>query len=148
MRIIGLGQAAAGDDGVGLAVVEWLRGHGVPKGVELMCAADDSALVPLLQTRVPVVLIDAVLGERAGRVLQLTPEQLATRNLRPLSTHGMGVSQVIELARVLTPHAITPCIRIVAVGITRPRHYRQELSRPVAAAVPCAGQRVLAMVGD
>ena len=37
-RIIGLGQAAAGDDGVGLAVLEWLQARGVPPDIEVVRA--------------------------------------------------------------------------------------------------------------
>lgn len=146
-RIIAMGQDAAGDDGVGLAVLEWLRARGVPDGVELVCAAEDAALVGLLETLAPVVLVDAVLGSPAGKVLDLAPEELAAA-LRPLSTHGMGVAQAIELARVLTPTAVSPSIRVVGVTIARPERYERRLSPEVAAAVPRAGTRVLALVGE
>ena len=43
-RVIGLGQAAAGDDGVGLAVLDALRARGVPADVELVRATEDVAL--------------------------------------------------------------------------------------------------------
>jgi hydrogenase maturation protease len=146
-RIVGLGQAAAGDDGVGLAVIEWLQAHGVPEGVELLRAREDSALIDLLDTDVPVIVVDAVLHEPAGEVLDLMPGELAARTLLPLSTHGMGVPEAIELTRLVATRSIAPSIRIVAVSIARPRRYRQHLSAPVAAAVSRAGQRVLAMVG-
>jgi hydrogenase maturation protease len=146
-RIIGLGQAAAGDDGVGLAVLEWLREHGVPDGVELVRAAEDSALIPLLQTPAAVVLVDAVLGTPPGETCELTPEQLASGALRSLSTHGMGVRQALQLAQILAPDAALPSIRIVAVTISRPLRYEQRLSPAVAAAVPRAAERVLALLG-
>jgi hydrogenase maturation protease len=146
-RIIGLGQAAAGDDGVGLAVVEWLQQHGVPEGVELLRAAEGSALIALLETPAAVVLVDAVLSSPPGEIRELTPEQLATAGLLPLSTHAMGVPQALELAQVLAPDTVSPSIRIVAVTISRPQRYEQQLSRAVAAAVPRAAERVLALVG-
>ena len=146
-RIIGLGQAAAGDDAVGLAVLEWLREHGVPEGVELVRAAEESALIPLLETPAAVVLVDAVLGTPPGEIRELTPEQIATAGLLPLSTHGMGVPQALQLAQILAPDAVSPSIRIVAVTISRPGRYEQQLSRAVAAAVPRAAERILALVG-
>jgi hydrogenase maturation protease len=146
-RIIGLGQAAAGDDGVGLAVLEWLQEHGVPEGVELVRAAEDSALIPLLETPAAVVLVDAVLGTPSGEIRELTAEQLATAALLPLSTHGMGVPQALQLAQILAPDAVSRSIRIVAVTIARPLRYEQQLSHAVAAAVPRAAARVLALVG-
>ena len=146
-RIIALGQGAAGDDGVGLAVLEWLRARPVPAGVELVRAAEDVALVGLLETRAPVVLIDAVLGTPAGQVLALAPEELAAGPALAVSTHGMGIATAIELARVLAPAGVSPSIRVVGVTIARPRRYEQRLSPAVAAAVPRAGERVLALVG-
>lgn len=147
-RVIALGQAAAGDDGVGLAVLEALRTRGVPAGVELVRAPEDVALVSLLETRAPVVIVDAVLGNPAGEVLELAPAELARRGGRAVSTHGIGVPEAVELARALAPTAVTPSIRVVAVTIARPARYEQRLSPAVAAALPRAVERVLALVGD
>jgi hydrogenase maturation protease len=146
-RVIGLGQAAAGDDGVGLIVLARLRERGVPEGVDVVCAPDGAALVELLETRAPVVVVDAVLGTPAGEVLELVPSDLARRGLRPVSTHGLGVADAVELARVLAPDTVSPAIRLVAVTIERPVRYEQRLSAAVADAVPRAVERVLELVG-
>ncbi|HEY2386503.1 MAG TPA: hydrogenase maturation protease [Candidatus Binatia bacterium] len=145
-RIIALGQDAAGDDGVGFAILEWLRRHPLGDDVELVRAREDVALVGLLETPAPVVLIDAVLGTPAGEVLAFAPEDLAARASLVVSTHGLGIAQAIELARVLAPDEVSSCIRIVGVTIARPQRYEQGLSPAVAAAVPRAGERVLAEI--
>ena len=146
-RVIGLGQAAAGDDGVGLAVLDALRAHGVPADVELVAAAEDATLVSLLEVGAPVVLVDAILGTPAGEVLELSPSELARRGPRGLSTHGLGVPHVVELARTLVPDTVSPSVRVVAVTIERPTAYAHGLSPAVAAAVPRAVARVLGLVG-
>lgn len=143
VRVIGLGQAAAGDDQVGLAVIEYLRARGVPEGLELLLAAEPSALLPLLETKDPVVLVDAVLAAPAGEVLELEPDELEPRGFSTMSTHGLGVAQAVALARLLSPAAVSPCIRIVGVSISRPERFRQGLSPEVAAAVPRAAEQVL-----
>jgi hydrogenase maturation protease len=145
-RVIALGQAAAGDDAVGLAVLEEVRRGGVPDGVELVHAAEDSALLALLETPAPVVLVDAVLGQPPGTVLELTPEELAASGLRAVSTHGLGAAQAIALARTLAAERISPLIHIVGITIARPEKYTQALSPAVAAAVPRAAARVRAVV--
>lgn len=142
-RVIGLGQAAAGDDQVGLAVIEHLRGTGASEAVELLAAAEPSALLPLLETAAPVVLVDAVLAAPAGEVLMLAPEELEQRGLSTMSTHGLGVAQAVALARLLSPAAVSPSIHIVAVSICRPERFQQGLSPEVAAAVPRAAEHVL-----
>ena len=144
--VIGLGQPAAGDDGVGLAVLERLRADGVPPGVELRRAIEPTALVELLTVDVPVVLIDAVASDTPGEVVELAPEELAGRGGPPYSTHGLDVEQAIGLARALQPR-LTPSLHIVAVGIARPPRLESGLSPAVAAAVPRAAERVRALVG-
>ena len=146
-RVIGLGQPAAGDDGVGLAVVDALRACGAPAGVELVRAPEDAALVSLLETSAPVVLVDAVIGSPAGEVVELDPAELARRDARGVSTHGIGVADAIALARALVPDGVAPSIRVVAVTIERPARHGAGLSPAVAAALPRAVARVLALVG-
>jgi hydrogenase maturation protease len=143
--VIGLGQPAAGDDGVGVAVLERLRTDGVPPGVELVRAVEPTALVELLAVQVPVVLIDAVASAAPGEVLELGPDELAGRGAPPYSTHGLDVERAIALARALSPR-ITPALRIVGVGIARPPLRATGLSPAVAAAVPRAAERVRALV--
>jgi len=144
-RVIALGQSAAGDDGVGPAVLEELRLCGAGEGVELRLAAEDAALVALLDTDTPVIVVDAVLGEPVGEVLLLSVEDLDARGAS-LSTHGLGAARAIGLARALRPADVGPPIRIVAVTIARPRRHQVGLSAAVAAAVPLAAARVRELI--
>jgi hydrogenase maturation protease len=152
-RIIGLGQQAAGDDAVGLAVLDWLRTRRAASDrlleeVELMVAAEASALVPLLETPAEVVVVDAMLDLPPGEVREFAPEDLARGGPQPLSSHGVGVGQAIALARLLAPETVSPSIRIVAVTVMRPERYEHGLSPVVAAAVPRAAERILELLGD
>ena len=145
-RVIALGQEAAGDDGVGLAVLAALREHRLPPDVELARAAEESALIALLETDASVILVDAVAAGRPGEVVELVPGDLEVGARGRLSTHGIGVLPAIELARLLGDR-FTPSIRIVAVAVARPTGYGRQLSPAVAAAVPRAVDRVLALLG-
>lgn len=148
-RVIGIGREAAGDDGVGPAVVRALLAAGVPPGVDVRYAGEPTALIPLLETAGPVILVDAVVGAEPGDVLDLAPDDLARHGLTPLSTHGVGVVQAIALARTLSPDAVSPRIRIVGVGIAPPApSYHPALSPPVAAAVPRAAQAILRLLEE
>jgi hydrogenase maturation protease len=145
-RVIGLGQRTAGDDGVGLAVLEALARRGVPAGVELVQAAEESALVDLVETPLPVVLVDAVLGTPAGEVVTLAPEELESHRRGPVSTHGLGVPRALALARAVAGARVAPAIHVVGITIARAEPYGPGLSPAVAAAVPRAAERVLALV--
>lgn len=145
-RVIGLGQAAAGDDGVGLAVVRHLRARGLESRVELVEVADASALVSLLGSEVPAIIVDALLGSPAGEVVEPSAEELAAGAPLRISSHGFSVLDAIELARVLDGGRRSPMPRIVAVTIARPERYHEGLSPEVAAAVARAADRVIELL--
>jgi hydrogenase maturation protease len=145
-RVIGVGERARGDDGVGPAVLARLRESGLPGDVDLVEVRDATALVPLLAGADPVIVVDAVVGLRPGTVRELRPDDLASRAALAVSSHGVGVGEAIELARVLND-APLPSIRIVGIGVERPGRPAAVLSAPVAAAVERAAQRVRALIG-
>lgn len=147
-RIIGIGQRAAGDDAVGLAVLEQLRRESLPLGTELVEAAEATALIPLLETRLQVIVLDAVVGPGpAGEILELDADALASSESTPVSTHGVNVAQALALARLLSPDSVARSISVVGVRIAPPRRFTQGLSDEVAAAVPKAVSIVIARIG-
>jgi hydrogenase maturation protease len=149
-RVIGLGQAVAGDDAVGLAVLDRIRQIGAPEGTELVAARDATALIELLQTERRVVVVDAVVGHpRVGEVLELPEKSLAPGlgGPRSLSTHGVSLQQAVELARMTASGVMAPEIVLVAVAIAPPERYTTDLSPAVQAAVPVAARVVLARIG-
>jgi len=138
-RVIGLGQASAGDDGVGHAVIDALEKTALPQGTELIRVRDASALVSLVTTPLPVILVDAVVGaNEVGEVRVFDDDALDATAPSGVSTHGIGVLQALELARALDADEVTPSVRFVTVSIEAPRAYREGLSEAVAAAVPRA----------
>jgi hydrogenase maturation protease len=143
-RVIGNGQRAAGDDGVGPAVVRHLRDAGVPEDIELIEAAEPSAIIPLLSDVDTVVLVDAAVeAGPPGSILRLTPDSLQSSGFRSLSSHGFGVAQAIEMARALSPDSIAATIVLVAISIEPPKTPGDGLSPGVASAVPRAAAEVL-----
>ena len=138
--VVGIGQLAAGDDGVGLAVARALaaRGH------EVRESADASAVLALLEAARRVVIVDAVVGGGApGAVLRLDPAALAA-GPAPLSSHGIGVAEAIELARTLYGEGAAR-VAIVGVAIERPARAALGLSPAVAAAVEPAAALATAL---
>lgn len=143
-NIIGIGQAAAGDDGVGLAVIEALR-KSPPHEVGLFVAPEASALLSLLESQAPVILIDAIVGIEVGEVRLLTPESLESASFAPLSSHGLGVSEALRMAEILSPE-LSPQVFIIGVGIEAPVTRSYGLSAPVLAAIPKVIAQVLSLL--
>lgn len=148
-RVIGLGARAAGDDGVGLVIVDELRTR-APADVELVQVAEPSAVIPLLATSMPVVIVDAVVIDRSGpgQVVELGADSLP-HGVRAVSTHGLGLVRALAIARLLADSGRDPpSIRIVGVTIEVPGVPALGLSAAVAAAVPRAVAYVLRYLAD
>lgn len=125
--VVGLGQPEAGDDAVGILVARALEA----RGADAIASTDASVLLSLLADGRAIVVVDAVVGGGApGDVLLLRPDALR-EGPKPLSSHGLGVAEVLELARVLYGPEALACVEIVGV-VVRPE---PELSPAVAAAV-------------
>lgn len=137
-RIVGIGAPAAGDDGVGLVVLDALEQETWPDGVELHAVTEPSQIVPLLAGADAVILVDAVLGGAPGAVLHLDRAALAAGAAAPVSSHGIGVAQALALAERLDPGGGPKRLDIIGVCIASPERGAQTLSAPVAAAVPRA----------
>ncbi len=98
--VVGLGNEMRGDDAAGLRVVELLADRDV--GV-VRCDGEPIDLLELMRDFERIVVVDAVAGERPGRIWRL---QAAERRLPAIfadrcSTHLIGLAEVIELARGL-----------------------------------------------
>ena len=145
VRVIGIGQPAAGDDGAGIAVVRLLREHArLPAGVEIHETSDPGRLMALLDGIRRAVLVDALVSDQSpGQIKCLRPEALARYPQAPVSSHGVGVAEAIALARALASDTGGIDIRVVGVTIRPPSGYSRTLSAPVAAALPHAVQLVL-----
>ncbi len=143
-RVIGIGQPAAGDDGVGIAVARALRQRTLPAGVEVHETTDSGRLIELLDGIRRAILIDAlVIDDSPGTTRCLVPEELATYPPLPLSSHGIGVAEAVGIARTLAGDGADIDIRIVGVTIKRPTGCSAAMSAPVAAAVPRAAGLIL-----
>ena len=129
--VVGIGQAAAGDDGVGLIVARLLA----RRGITARESADASVMLALLEADCRVVLVDAVVGGGGpGSVTLLDVDALAS-GPTPLSSHGIGVAEAIALASALYGATCLARIEIVGVAIDRPTGPAIGLSPAVAAAV-------------
>ena len=99
MLIIGCGNLHRGDDSAGIMVVERLRALGIAAEA---CAGEASELIGAWSGVDDVIVIDAVVtGAAVGSVHVWDGRHPLEFGKSSGSTHGFGVAQAIELARVL-----------------------------------------------
>ncbi len=99
MLIIGCGNRERSDDGAGILVAEKLRKLGIAADTRTGEAAD---LIEAWQGADDVIVVDAVVtGAPVGTVQAWDGRQPLPCVRTTASTHGFGVAEAIELARVL-----------------------------------------------
>ena len=136
--VVGLGLAAAGDDGVGPAVLDRLRADG-DLGADLLVLAEPVALLHRLEGVGHLVVVDAIRSSgRPGSVHLVDLD-----DIRPdpggSSSHGLGLAEVLRLAAALSARPS----RCSVVGITGRRFSPgTQMSAEVAAAIGPAAARV------
>jgi hydrogenase maturation protease len=99
MLIIGCGNRQRSDDGAGILVVERLSKLGIRADLRLGEAAD---LIEAWSGADDVIVVDAVVtGAPVGTVQAWNGRHPLVSVRTKASTHGLGVAEAIELARVL-----------------------------------------------
>jgi len=101
--VIGVGNAARGDDRAGLEVARRLRARGLPGTVVKESSGDVAGLLEDWSGHDRVVMIDAASGGGPpGTVHRFEAhESPVPASLRCDSTHSLGISQAVEMARAL-----------------------------------------------
>jgi hydrogenase maturation protease len=140
--LLGVGNAARGDDAVGLVVARRLQEDPSLDAVTIRSTTGEgTALLALWQDIDAVVLVDAMwTGARPGTLQRV---EASTQPLPAIfsrvSTHAFGVAEAIELARALRQ---LPSVLVVYGVEGTTFEIGADLSTAVAAAVPRTIARV------
>ena len=138
--IVGVGQRYAGDDGVGRAVAEALSASGVPAK-----AVDDGAglLNILIDGPSAALVIDAVVGGGGPGTIHVLRRDAFDSAFRPVSSHGIGVLDAIDLATRFHP-ALD--VTVVGISIEPPTSIGEGLTAEVSDSVAAAAERVRSLL--
>jgi hydrogenase maturation protease len=134
--VLALGNPLMGDDGIGVRVVEELRGRELPGGVVLADGGTTGlALVGLMEDYQRVIAVDAAdMGQPPGCVRKFSPSEVQFRTTGDmLSLHQVGFGEALALARALD--LSPPELTIIGVQPKRTA-MGEELSPEVERAIP------------
>ena len=103
--IVCIGNDLAADDGVGHAVYHALVQKELPAGTRLrLLGVGGMDLLEEIEGEDRLVVVDAVrFGAPPGTIHILGWEQLPSLGSRPVSGHGIGIREAIEVGRRLYP---------------------------------------------
>lgn len=95
--VLGVGNYLMGDEGVGVHVAQRLTDMELPPGVDVLDGGTSGFhLMGIIERYQAVVLIDATMdGQKAGTIRLLEP-RFASEFPRSMSTHDIGLRDVIE----------------------------------------------------
>ena len=141
--VLGIGNILLRDEGVGVRVIEAMRGRTLPEDIECIDGGTSGVdLVDEVADRPKVIVIDAVRADgEPGTVFRFGVEDLMPGPGRELSLHEFGLLDTLTTAR----HLGCAPREVVIFGV-QPKdvHAGLDLSAEVAAALPKVIELVLA----
>jgi len=141
LTVIGVGNRLRGDDALGPLIIDALANQADPR-LELIDAGSDAlGVLEYLEGREQVMLIDACrMGRIAGELVQFEPAEV---NLiltdDPLSLHGLGLAETLQMATSL--HLLPPILKIIGIQ-PETTQFNSQLSAPALQALDQAIQQV------
>ena len=148
-RILCLGNEIVSDDGVGIRVGRILASLELPPGVEVEFSMGlGFELVDSLRAGEQLVLVDAMqTGAAPGTCRVMELDEVEAMAGTPYCCHGMGLSEILQLARRLAPERLPGRLAIVGVEAVVLDRFGTTLSEPVKEALPLAVTTVLQTAG-
>ncbi|MBK9211013.1 MAG: hydrogenase maturation protease [Anaerolineales bacterium] len=146
--VIGLGNPILGDDGVGWRVAEEVKKNPACQNVSVDCLSlGGISLMEHLIGYERAILIDALaLEEPVGSILVLKLSDLPNYSaFHTTSTHDTSLQNAIELGRSMGA-PLPDDITVVGIATNRVYDFSEELSPPIAEAVPLAVKFVLGVL--
>jgi len=146
--VVGLGNPILGDDGVGMRVARAVQERAADPALDFLGASlGGLALAEHLEGYDRAILIDAIQtrGGVPGAVYRLTLDDLPSHNAN--SAHDTSLKSALELLR-LQGGKVPEDVVVIAVEVVNLFEFGEELTPPVAAAVPAAIAAVLAELGQ
>lgn len=150
-RVVCFGNRLHGDDAVACHVYEHLRTVNLPDGTSIHDGgtAGLSALL-LFQECEQVIVVDAIAGctaEAAGTLRWRSVVSLMAQRAE-LSTHAQGLEYLLQVLPLSSGSVSPTSIAVLTVAVARIAAFSEQLSPPVAQAVPRAAAAVRLALQD
>ena len=139
--VMGIGNVLVGDEGIGIHAVKYLEQKGMPSNTELLDGGTGGFhLLSLLLDYPRMVLIDATLDGNPPGTINVVRPKFAGDFPRTLSSHDIGLKDLVESAAVLGE---LPEIHLITVSISDGQPVQMELSEKLEKLLPDIYNKVL-----
>jgi hydrogenase maturation protease len=143
--VIGVGNPILQDDGVGIHIINKLRGHLKDSQVIMDIAYTGGMnLLDMIRGYDKVILIDAIKQEhcKTGEVKRFPLTQAPA--IHSSNPHDVSLSEALHLAKQLGETHLPQEIIVIGIVVKNTNDFGEHLSSEVASAVPTAVTMVLA----
>ncbi len=143
--IVCIGNDLVADDAVGHALYHLLTEAGLNKDVRLrLLGVGGLAVIDELAGEELLIVVDAVqLGASPGTVHVLGWDQIPANEMRPVSGHGIGVREALQVCQRLYPEKAPAVIYLVGVEGVCFNRVGAGLSLEVKKALPIAVEEIV-----
>lgn len=143
--ILGVGNYLMGDEGVGVHIAEQLASEPLPPGIDVLDGGTGGFhLMSIMAGYRVIVIVDATIdGQEAGAIRLLEP-RFAAEFPRAMSTHDIGLRDVIEGLGILDQ---LPKIYVLTISVSELQNMEIKLSKPVADAAALAIEQIKGLAG-
>ena len=147
--ILGIGNPILSDDGVGIHVARRMKELRLPNLDVEELPASGLELLDMVLGYDTVVIVDAIVTgkDRPGKMYVLQEDDFE-RTIHGASPHGINVATALAMGRRIVPEKMPRRLLFVAVEADDVVNVSENLTAPVAAAVPSIVNRVLAMISQ
>ncbi len=146
--IVCIGNELVADDAVGFEVHARLAQRISPEVRLSYCGVGGLVLLDLLDgTETAMIVVDAVsLGAPVGTVHRMMLDELPVNSANPISAHGIGLRETMEIGAALYPERMPQFVALVGVEGRCFDLPREHMSPEVSAATEVAVDAALALL--
>jgi hydrogenase maturation protease len=131
---MGLGNVLLQDEGIGVHTLYELEKQEWPESIDLLDGGTGGfVLLSLFQEYKNLIIIDATLSEEPEGTIKVLRPKFAKDFPRSLSTHELGLKDMIESAILLGQ---VPEIYLVTVAINPEQAMNMDLTDPIKSVIP------------
>ncbi len=139
--ILGVGNILLDDEGIGVHVIKYLEGQDMPSHISLLDGGTGGFyILSVFEEFQNIIMIDATIDGKKPGTLTLLEPKFASDFPTALSSHDIGLKDLIESA-VLLEHL--PKIYLITVSILREQDMNMELSAEIKKTIPAIRQFIL-----
>lgn len=139
--ILGLGNVLLGDEGIGVKVVKEFEKEKLPPHVSLLDGGTGGFyILSVLEQYQTIVMLDATIDEQKPGTITVLEPRFASDFPRALSSHDIGLKDLIESAALLDH---LPKIYLITISISADQDIRMDLSHEIQQAIPEIKAKVL-----